>query len=80
MSPKIMLVKWIDSEASNSWTEVEKMSMDFHVIESIGHLVNESKDGIALAVSWDSENNSAVAIQYIPHVCIMELQEIELDE
>ena len=69
-------VRWVDSEhETETWKQIEDLHDELHVLDSFGILIKETDKLLALAVSYDRENETACAIQFIPKACIIEIRE-----
>ena len=74
--PKVVRVTWRDSAAYQGWENYDGGGP--HTVESIGFLVAETDDHLAIATSYDSKPNSVpwCQITVIPNEAIVAKQVI----
>jgi len=80
VTPKIFLIEWEDSESTAEWCGINewKTGLEFKIAKSIGFVLLETDKGIALGLSWDSENKNANPVKYIPWSAIINMWEVVL--
>jgi hypothetical protein len=71
---EVMHLIWIDSESTNEWTEVSNLNSKLTEIHSVGFLVHQDKERYVLAVSYDSDNDAANGIMYIPKKAVKKVR------
>jgi hypothetical protein len=78
ISFELVHIKWIDSEMMNEWVDVATLNKTFSEIHSIGLLIDQNEQGYILAGSYDPENNSINAVQFIPRQCVSKINPLSL--
>lgn len=77
---KILMITWIDSCSSNGWQQPAEAKARISECQSVGFLVEETKDAIALALSRTTQEGFApyADIVSIPKVAIKRKRVIRL--
>lgn len=57
-TPKLVHILWLDAATHDAWTSQDDISAEPPVISTVGHLQQDTKDAVVVALSWDKENNS----------------------
>lgn len=71
------IVKWIDAHSLDPWEErsvIEDDHMNGCEIYSIGHIVAENEDTIALAVAFAPIDDKMACTMIIPKRCIVDIK------
>ena len=58
MAPKVVRIRWRDSVSSHQWTDPSKDALAVDVIESVGFLIEETDDHIAIGMNHDAVKDS----------------------
>jgi len=49
--PVVLWIRWVDSSSHSGWKETSELEAHLMICESIGFLVSENKDAIAIALN-----------------------------
>jgi hypothetical protein len=75
----IEVVEWVDSESVDAWTSLEELNVSQPVIITLGYLVKETKDAIAISPNWDNKNKNVSCVMIIPKCCIKKRRKMKWD-
>jgi hypothetical protein len=80
MKRKFIWVRWRDAAiASTNYLDFDEKPDPLVIYESCGFLVEDSKDALTLAVSWEGENERWRGIVGIPAECIVKKKIISIE-
>ena len=65
------MVTWLDAESIDSWTEGHEIDHTIAPVMSIGWVLNDSFEGLTLALNHDTKNDSYSCIMKIPRGMIV---------
>ena len=71
---KLVLIEWLDAATRDEWTGEDDMDITPPTCITVGHLVEERKDAIAVALSHDPENGNFSSWITIPKAMIKKRQ------
>ena len=80
---KLVNVKWVDSfGVTSSWEDIDDIDISEMVVKSVGYVVKESDDCIAIAANITMGDHTvcrpqACGVMTIPIVTIVEMKEME---
>lgn len=74
---QIIGVVWVDPYSIDEWTDIDELDIEEHICKSVGIVVAESSQSIALsaAVGYDQESGiyDAACTMIIPRRCILSI-------
>lgn len=68
---KKVYLRWLDSEASNEWTDIDDISDELELTESVGWLIKETEQFYLVALSYDEGTNSINNYKKIPRCAVV---------
>ena len=78
---KMVIVRWLDSHLISDWTVVSRLTPKARTIASCGLVVYEDEEVVAVASTYDEENESdsmiASGIMVMPKSCIVEIKNVK---
>ena len=75
----VVQVSWVDSEQSVSgWVPVTDIPRESVPCVSVGYLVRQTEDYIALSMSYDEQNENIMGWHTIPKVAITGVDVLQL--
>jgi len=77
---KVVYVKWIDPASEDAWIDRKDVDMDYYLVESVGILVKETKNVLAIAVNVCAVNERTSCVMMIPKKCIMKRKDMSIDK
>jgi len=62
----LVIIEWMDAQSDSDWTDMEKVGCELATIQTVGFIVSETRQGLAVASSLDTTNGAASMVMVIP--------------
>lgn len=66
-----ILVDWMDSASYDRWIKPRDIDNTVEVCHTVGWIIAETKDVLAVAAHWGQESQQVAGIMWIPKVAIL---------
>jgi hypothetical protein len=76
--PYPALVKWLDAESIDAWTEKDQVDHSLAPIVSIGWVIQQGDESLTIALNHDEKNESFSCMMKIPKGMVLSVQSIKM--
>ena len=74
----LVRVVWIDAESRDDWENIEGVDRSCKEVITIGHLIEDTNDYMALAMNLDLHNDACSMVMTIPNHWVESVDELQI--
>ena len=71
---KAEMILWRDAHSVDCWTDLKDLAMEARAVISVGVVVRESSDTVAISAGYDIEDGNACTTLIVPKAMIVKRQ------
>lgn len=74
----LLYIEWYDAESNDDWRDISDIVAELPLIQTIGFLIKESKDCVAIAQNIDKKNDNASMSMIIPKAWVKRIRKLSV--